>query len=83
MGEFKFRSDRTLADQAAERYFGPFNEVTDYDQKRNHSERLQKKWREQRGFWNWDVLYNDYVDESMESDKSELCWASLKNLVLQ
>lgn len=78
MGDSKFRSDRTLADQAAERHFGPFDEVADYDLKRSHSERLRRKWRDQSGFWNWDVLYNDYVDESIESKRLERCHALLR-----
>ena len=73
MGDFKFRSDRTLADQAAERYFGPFTKSAVYDLKRSHSERLRRKWRDQRGFWNWNELCNDYVDESIESQKLTRC----------
>jgi hypothetical protein len=80
IGDFKLRSDRTLADQAAERYFGPFSNSTRYDHKGSHAERLRRKWRDQRGFCKWNELYNDYVDESIESDKVERCWDLLAKL---
>jgi hypothetical protein len=58
---YRPRSERELAKEVANHFYGPFNEKVQADtqQRDGIAERLRKKWREQRELWLDSLLYSD------------------------
>jgi hypothetical protein len=77
---FKPRSDRKLASEAADKFYGPFEGASRDAHKQTHVERLRKKWMVQKHEWRDDLFFNDNIDDSMEQNILQRCWDTLEEL---
>lgn len=74
------RSERQLAREAANKFYGPFDEkkLGHCDQRDSVAERLRKKWRQQRNLWINSFLYSDNAGQLSDMYALIEIWADLR-----